>query len=186
MQIQQSAGNTSMGVYLPELNRLALLTYRGDQKDKLDWPKNKSTTWRQLDVSILQIAILERVLNLGDHELAQGNFVEYVSDAQEALLKGSKNSCQCVIFLNPTPMAQVEAVVEAGDLLKKQLTSIPSSWKVWYLPNTCNPNCVTSRPCICVFFSFKENLCKFLKVSPCPFPTTPTKFARKRLRLLLK
>lgn len=122
MQIQQSTGNTSMGVYLPGLNRLALLTYRGDKKNKLDWPRNKSATWRQLDVSILQVAILERALNLGDHELAQGNFVEYVSDAQEALLKGSENSCQCVIFLNPTPMAQVEAVVEAGDLLPQKST----------------------------------------------------------------
>lgn len=122
MREQQAAGHAAMGVYLPGLNRLALLTFRGERAKDLAWPADKSETWRQLDVSILQVAILERVLNLGERELAQGNFVEYVSEASEAVLKAADGSCQCVILLNPTPMKQVEAVVEAGDLLPQKTT----------------------------------------------------------------
>ncbi len=122
MQQQQAAGHAAMGVYLPGLNRLALLTFRGERAKKLDWPTDKSETWRQLDVSILQVAILDRILNLGERELAQGDFVEYVSEAREAVLKAADGSCQCVILLNPTPMKQVEAVVEAGDLLPQKTT----------------------------------------------------------------
>ena len=122
MRQQQATGHAAMGVYLPGLNRLALLTFRGERAKNLDWPADKSETWRQLDVSILQVAILDRILNLGERELAQGNFVEYVSEAREAVLKAADGSCQCVILLNPTPMKQVEAVVEAGDLLPQKTT----------------------------------------------------------------
>ena len=122
MRLRQTAGHAAMGVYLPGLKRLALLTFRGENARNLDWPADKSDTWRQLDVSILQVAILERILNLGERELAQGDFVEYVSEAREAVLKAADPSCQCVILLNPTPMKQVEAVVEAGDLLPQKTT----------------------------------------------------------------
>lgn len=122
MRLRQTAGHAAMGVYLPGLNRLALLTFRGERATNLDWPADKSETWRQLDVSILQVAILERMLDLGERELAQGNFVEYVSEAREAVLKAAEGSCQCVILLNPTPMRQVEAVVKAGDLLPQKTT----------------------------------------------------------------
>ena len=122
MRKQQAAGHAAMGVYLPGLNRLALLTFRGERAKNLAWPADKSETWRQLDVSILQVAILDRTLNLGERELAQGNFVEYVSEAGEAVQKGADDSCQCVILLNPTPMEQVEAVVEAGDTLPQKTT----------------------------------------------------------------
>jgi uncharacterized protein (DUF1015 family) len=122
MRLQQAAGHAALGVYLPGLDLLALLTFRGEAAESLDWPGDKSETWRQLDVSILQVAILDRVLNLGERELAQGNFVEYVSDAGEAIKKGADDSCQGVILLNPTPMEQVEAVVEAGDMLPQKTT----------------------------------------------------------------
>ena len=122
MRLQQAAGHAAMGVYLPGLNRLALLTFRGEKATNLAWPADKSETWRQLDVSILQVAILDRILHLGERELAQGNFVEYVSEAGEAVLKAADDSCQCVVLLNPTPMEQVEAVVEAGDTLPQKTT----------------------------------------------------------------
>ena len=122
MRRQQTAGHAAMGVYLPGLKRLALLTLLGESAKNLNWPADKSETWRQLDVSILQVAILDRILNLGERELAQGNFVEYVSEAREAVLKAADGSCHCVILLNPTPMKQVEAVVEAGDLLPQKTT----------------------------------------------------------------
>ena len=122
MRLQQAAGHAAMGAWLPGLNRLALLTFRGERAKNLDWPADKSETWRQLDVSILQAAILDRALNLGERELAQGNYVEYVSEAGDAVLKAADGSCQCVILLNPTPMEQVEAVVEAGDTLPQKTT----------------------------------------------------------------
>ena len=122
MRKQQAAGHAAMGLYLPGPNRLALLTFRGERAKNLDWPADKSETWRRLDVSVLQVAILDRTLNLGERELAQGNFVEYVSEAGEAILKAADGSGQCVILLNPTPMKQVEAVVEAGDTLPQKTT----------------------------------------------------------------
>ncbi len=122
MRLQQAAGQAALGVYLPGLDRLALLTFRKEAAGRLEWPGDKSETWRQLDVSILQVAILDRILNLGEREMAQGNFLEYVSDAREAVLRAADGSCQCAILLNPTPMKQVEAVVEAGDLLPQKTT----------------------------------------------------------------
>ncbi len=122
MRLQQNAGRTAIGVYLPALRRLALLTFRGGSADRLDWPQDKSETWRRLDVSILQVAILNQLLNLGDRELAQGNNLEYVSDAGEAVLRAARPPCQCAFLLNPTPIEQVETVVEAGDLLPQKTT----------------------------------------------------------------
>ena len=122
MRLRQTAGEAAMGVYLPGPGRLALLTFRKEAAGRLDWPGDKSETWRRLDVSILQVAILGRILDLGERELARGDFVEYVSEAREALLQAADGSAQCAILLNPTPMEQVEAVVEAGDTLPQKTT----------------------------------------------------------------
>ncbi len=122
MRLQQNAGHTALGVYLPTLSRLALLTFRGESAEPLPWPQDKSETWRRLDVSILQVVVLNHLLNIGDRELAQGNYLEYVSDASEAVLRAGRPPCQCAFLLNPTPVEQVKAVVEAGDLLPQKST----------------------------------------------------------------
>ena len=51
------------------------------------WPSNKSLLWRKLDVSILQVIILNYLLGIGENELAKGNKVEYVSNSLEAFDK---------------------------------------------------------------------------------------------------
>ena len=119
---QHQAGRNAFGLYLPTLKYFALLTFRPNLAASLKWPLDKSETWCKLDVSILQVVIFNELLGIGDRELAQGGYIEYVSDANDAVSRVIRPPYQCAFLLNPTPVTQVQEVVESGDLLPQKST----------------------------------------------------------------
>jgi uncharacterized protein (DUF1015 family) len=85
-----------------------------------------SDAWKHLDVTLLHIAILDRVLGIGEEELDSGEYVEYikgVGDAVDRTLKAvDSKRCQAVFYVNPPRMEEVEAVAEAGDRMPRKST----------------------------------------------------------------
>ena len=101
---------------------MALISFIPNSKTLVNWPSNKSLTWRKLDVSILQVVILNNLLGIGENELAQGNKVDYVSSPHEAFNKVIELPGQCLFLLNATPIKQVQEVVHSKDLLPQKST----------------------------------------------------------------
>ena len=110
------------GIFIPSLKQMALLSFIPNSKDLVNWPSNKSVTWRKLDVSILQVVILNNLMGIRENELAEGNKVDYVSSSQEAFNKLTELSGQCLFLLNATPIKQVQEVVHSKDLLPQKST----------------------------------------------------------------
>jgi uncharacterized protein (DUF1015 family) len=118
----QGQGENALVLYLPSLSKMALLVLQKDHLERITWPSDKSVAWRNLDISVLQTAVLERYLGIGERQLSEQSHLEYVSEFREALKLTDEKGFQCAFLLNATPIAQVKEVVEAGDLLPQKST----------------------------------------------------------------
>jgi len=85
-----------------------------------------SRAGKSLDVNVLHLLILEKILGIGEKQLAGENNVEYIKDIGEAIdvsvdAVDSGNS-QAVFFMNPTRIEQVEAIAEANEKMPQKST----------------------------------------------------------------
>jgi uncharacterized protein (DUF1015 family) len=104
------------------LKRFALTKLRRDVASRLNWPPDKSLPWRELDVAVLQVAILGHLLGIGEQQLSDQTNLDYVSHHTDAIQMTDLKNYQCAFLLNPTPIERVRDVVEAGDLLPQKST----------------------------------------------------------------
>lgn len=87
---------------------------------------DKSSAWRSLDVSVLHKFVLEKLLGVGEEQLASGGNVEYVKDTPnavgESIAKVDNGQKQVVFFMNPVKMKQIEMVTAAGEKMPQKST----------------------------------------------------------------
>jgi uncharacterized protein (DUF1015 family) len=85
-----------------------------------------SAYWRSLDVAILQKLILEKLLGVGDEQLAGGKHIEYVKDGNHAvddvIAKVDSGCKQAAFFLNPPKIRQIQLVAEQGERMPQKST----------------------------------------------------------------
>lgn len=87
---------------------------------------NMSSHWRSLDVSVLHKLILEKLLGIGEKQLAGGTQLEYIKDANnaidESIVKVDSGQSQAAFFLNPVKMEQLKMVTDAGERMPQKST----------------------------------------------------------------
>lgn len=85
-----------------------------------------SKAWRSLDVAVLHKLVLERLLGIGEAELAGEKNIEYIKDVGDAIEQSvgrvDSGEKQAAFFLNPTTVRQVRAVAEAGERMPQKST----------------------------------------------------------------
>ena len=118
----QASRENAFVLYLPSLGKMVYLVFQKAHADNMQWPAEKSAAWRELDISVLQSVILERILGIGEKQLSEQSNLEYVSDFRDAIRLTDQKGFQCSFLLNATPIEQVRDVVEAGDLLPQKST----------------------------------------------------------------
>src|SRR5262245_35872804 len=119
---QQHSGANAFVLYLPSVQKFALIKLKPGIADQLKWPADKSVTWRKLDVSVLHVVILGQLLGVGEQQLAEQTNLEYVSHHTDAVKLADAKEYQCGVLMNATPIEHVKEVVEAGDLLPQKST----------------------------------------------------------------
>ena len=74
---------------------------------------------KTLDVNILHKLILEKVLGIGDEQLAGQSHLKYIKDVGDAVEKSIRKvdtqKSQAVFFMNPTHIQQVKDIAAAGE-----------------------------------------------------------------------
>ena len=85
-----------------------------------------SDAWKSLDVSVLHKLVLEKLLGIGEKELAGGGNVEYIKDtggavdeSRAAVDSGRK---QAAFFVKPPKMQQLKMVTDAGEKMPQKST----------------------------------------------------------------
>ena len=85
-----------------------------------------SDAWRSLDVSVLHRLVLEKILGIGEKELARGGNVEYVKDTgsavDESIAKVDAGEKQIAFFIKPPKMQQLKMVTDAGEKMPQKST----------------------------------------------------------------
>ena len=85
-----------------------------------------SAVSRKLDVTVLHKLVLERVLGIGEQELAGETNIEYIKDiggaVDEAIAAVDKGQKQVVFFMNPTRAEQVKQVAAANEKMPQKST----------------------------------------------------------------
>ncbi len=111
----------SFGLYVGS-GQLYLLTLR-DSAILLSLTKeNRSPAWQSLDVSVLHTLILEKLLGIGDKQLAGGDYVSFTREEEKALAAVDAGEYQLAFFLNPTLVEEVIAVAAQGEKMPQKST----------------------------------------------------------------
>jgi len=81
---------------------------------------------KTLDVNILHKLILEKVLGIGDEQLAGQSHLKYIKDVGDAVEKSIRKvdtqKSQAVFFMNPTHIQQVKDIAAAGEKMPQKST----------------------------------------------------------------
>ncbi|MHC4616542.1 MAG: DUF1015 domain-containing protein [Planctomycetota bacterium] len=86
----------------------------------------KSHAWRSLDVSVLHKLVLEKLLGIGERQLAEGSYVEYVKDTSDAIDASvsmvDNRQKQVAFFMNPPKIEQIQMVTDEGERMPQKST----------------------------------------------------------------
>ncbi|MHB9069942.1 MAG: DUF1015 domain-containing protein [Sedimentisphaerales bacterium] len=89
-------------------------------------PLKISAASKSLDVVVLHKVILERLLGIGDAQLAGETNIEYIKDignaVDEAIAAVDKKEKQILFFMNPTKVEQVKAVAAENEKMPQKST----------------------------------------------------------------
>jgi uncharacterized protein (DUF1015 family) len=86
------------------------------------WPAGTSPAWRRLAVSILHEGLLRPLLGIDDAALEAATHVDYTADQEEAVRAAREGRYQAAFLIAPTTPAELQAVVEGGELLPQKST----------------------------------------------------------------
>lgn len=106
----------------PGPSRLRLLRPRDQEALRASLPPDAPPAWRALDVSLLQYAVLEKLLGINAARLASGDAVEYTEDGAEALEAVASERVPLAFLVNATPVEQILAVADAGERMPQKST----------------------------------------------------------------
>ena len=103
--------------------RAALLTLRADV-DLAAHPTlgKRPEVLRRTDVAVLHSAILEELLHITPEAQAAKTNLQYPQDSAAALADVRAGKAQVLFLMNPTPVAEVRRVAEAGEVMPQKST----------------------------------------------------------------
>jgi uncharacterized protein (DUF1015 family) len=100
----------------------AVLELRPEAADTIAWPAGTTAAWRRLAVAILHEALLRPLLGIDDAMLEAGSHVDYTADQDDAIRAARSGRYQAAFLIAPTTPAELQAVVEGGELLPQKST----------------------------------------------------------------
>jgi len=128
-------GEHKLGAYFTNTNGYYLLTLRDEEayEELVDLPY--SSTWKLLDVNILNTLVLEKILGITEGELDAGKNLTYTNDLDDALERTRAGEFQVALALNPSGLDDVIAIAEGGERMPRKSTHFypkPVSGLVFY------------------------------------------------------
>lgn len=110
-----------LGLVLPGEARFLQLELAADPREALA-DLGRSPAWCELDVAILHYLVMDRMLGIPEAEWKTGRKITYTREFREVLLGLESGAFQAGFFLNATPVRQILAVADAGDVMPQKST----------------------------------------------------------------
>lgn len=124
MKTEYNNDETAFGIYAGN-NTFYTIALKNKQAMNSVAP-NMSDHWRVLDVAVLHKLIFEKLLGIGEKQLADGACLEYIKDTDkaidESIAKVDSGQKQAAFFTNPVKMQQIKMVTAAGEKMPQKST----------------------------------------------------------------
>jgi uncharacterized protein (DUF1015 family) len=114
------AGPTFGLLGLGQLDLFALLELRGRKAPDDRLPADRSAAWKSLDVSLLHSLLVDPLV--ADTGRARSDVLSFTRDPHLAFAAVGAGEASAAFFLNPTPIAGVLDVADAGDRMPEKST----------------------------------------------------------------
>jgi uncharacterized protein (DUF1015 family) len=127
MKAESAKGNNAFGIYTgpPQAGCFHVVVL----KDKTAMDRaaaKKSEAWRRLEVAVLHKLILEKLLGIGEKELAEKSHLEYVTDINDAvpqtIERVDTGQVQAAFFVNPEKIRSIQLVAQTGETMPQKST----------------------------------------------------------------
>ncbi|MGI6413982.1 MAG: DUF1015 domain-containing protein [Syntrophomonadaceae bacterium] len=112
--------NHVIGMYLD--GKLYFLTLKNFSQASSLLPQDKSHFWKKLDVTLLDIFILDRLLGIGETERRKQENLSYSRSINWVMEQVDNQQYQIGFLLNPTPVDDIVNVAKAGDKMPQKST----------------------------------------------------------------
>ena len=83
---------------------------------------DRSDAYRQLDVNVLHVLILERLLGIDKANMANQTNLTYTRNLREAIDNVKAGAYQCSFVINPTRVSEIGDVAKAGEKMPQKST----------------------------------------------------------------
>jgi uncharacterized protein (DUF1015 family) len=124
MKTEYNNDETAFGIYAGN-NAFYAAALKNKQATNSVAP-NMSDHWRALDVAVLHKLIFEKLLGIGEKQLADGACLEYIKDTDkaidESIARIDAGQKQAAFFMNPVKMEQLKMVTDAGEKMPQKST----------------------------------------------------------------
>jgi len=120
-QMKRFHGRNVFGFYPRRMKKFYLLILKEDaQNDALLLKYARS--YRQLDVSVLHIILLDYYLGINESKLVSQSNVDYARSARSSIEFVDSGKYQAAFFLNPTTAAQMQELALGGERMPQKST----------------------------------------------------------------
>jgi uncharacterized protein (DUF1015 family) len=109
------------GFYPASLRRFYLLRLREPAREDPLLLKH-AEAYRELDVSILHLLLMERHLGIDEGKLAAQSHVDYAREREFCIRSVNEGKCQAAFFLNPTTAEQMQRIASLGERMPQKST----------------------------------------------------------------
>lgn len=109
-------------VLAPRLGEMRLVTIRPDADFESVSTLPSHPALRALDLSLLHGLVFEHALGLSRQSQERQENLRYVKRMEDSLDQVARGDGECAFLLNPTPLEQLRAVAEAGEVMPQKST----------------------------------------------------------------
>jgi uncharacterized protein (DUF1015 family) len=139
-RLAAATGSTAFLAVGLEPSALHLLILKDRAAIERLMPADQPESWKRLDVSVLQYAILDHIFGIDDAALVAGGAVSYTQDARLACANVDSGAASVAFLLNATPVDQVLAVSDDGGRMPQKSTFFYPKLPTGLVMNTLLPN----------------------------------------------
>ncbi|MBZ5713160.1 DUF1015 domain-containing protein [Nannocystis pusilla] len=121
---EAGARGAAFGLAAPATGELVVLTLRPDFDPAAAGLQHLAPALQRLDVALLHELILDRGFGVTREAQAQNTNIRYYKSTDEALAvaRAGGSDVQLVCFMNPTPVHDVRAVCDSGEVMPQKST----------------------------------------------------------------
>jgi uncharacterized protein (DUF1015 family) len=111
-----------IGAYITHTTGYYLITLKDEEAYEALVRLDFSSTWKLLDVNILNTLILEKILGITEEQLDLSTNIAYTKDVDDALSRVRSGEVQVALILNPTSLRDILAIAENDERMPRKST----------------------------------------------------------------